>query len=50
MDLRTSAATPQAFEAEIGERAFTTEGLVLVIDTFERAQALEFWLRNRLIP
>jgi hypothetical protein len=50
VDLRTSAATPQAFEAELGARALATEGLVLVIDTFERAQALESWLRNRLIP
>ncbi|MGI5286394.1 ATP-binding protein [Nonomuraea polychroma] len=49
LDGRTLDPTPAAFEAEAapvlaGERA------VLVIDTFERVQGLEGWLRERFLP
>jgi hypothetical protein len=49
VDLRVTSATPPAFEAACGS-ALTTDGVVLVIDTFEQSQALESWLRIRFLP
>ncbi|MFE6904597.1 ATP-binding protein [Streptomyces sp. NPDC057717] len=49
IDARTFSPTPPAFEAEAGA-ALTTQGAVLVVDTFERCQALEGWLRTRFLP
>jgi hypothetical protein len=49
VDLRVTSATPPAFEAACGS-ALTTDGVVLVIDTFEQSQALESWLRTRFLP
>jgi hypothetical protein len=49
VDLRVTGATPAAFEAACGD-ALTTDGVVLVVDTFEQSQALETWLRIRFLP
>ncbi len=49
VDLRVMSATPSAFEAACAS-ALTTDGVILVIDTFEQSQALESWLRTRFLP
>ncbi|MBT2409446.1 ATP-binding protein [Streptomyces sp. ISL-12] len=49
IDGRTVQPTPEAFEREAGA-ALTEDGTVLVIDTFERCQGLEGWLRDRFLP
>jgi len=49
VDVRVTGATPAAFEAACGS-ALSTDGVVLVIDTFEQSQALETWLRTRFLP
>jgi hypothetical protein len=49
VDVRVTGANPPAFEAACGD-ALTTDGVVLVIDTFEQSQALEAWLRTRFLP
>jgi hypothetical protein len=49
VDVRVTGANPAAFEAACGS-ALTTDGVVLVIDTFEQSQALESWLRTRFLP
>src|ERR1700710_469812 len=49
VDLRVTSAPPPAFEAACAS-ALTTDGVVLMIDTFEQSQALESWLRSRFLP
>ncbi|MFF9580485.1 ATP-binding protein [Streptomyces achromogenes] len=49
IDGRTVQPTPEAFEREAGA-AFTEDGTVLIIDTFERCQGLEGWLREKFLP
>jgi len=49
VDLRVTGATPSAFEAACAQ-ALTSDGVVLLIDTFEQSQALESWLRTRFLP
>ncbi len=49
VDFRVTGATSRAFEDECG-CALTTDGVVLVIDTFEQSQALAAWLRTRFLP
>ena len=49
VDFRVTGATPSRFEAACG-CALTTDGVVLVIDTFEQSQALARWLRTRFLP
>ncbi|MFF8997136.1 ATP-binding protein [Streptomyces achromogenes] len=49
IDSRTVQPTPEAFEREAGA-AFTEDGTVLIIDTFERCQGLEGWLREKFLP
>ncbi|CAM5572219.1 ATP-binding protein [Streptomyces fumanus] len=49
IDGRTVQPTPEAFERE-AEAACTGDGTVLLIDTFERCQGLEGWLREKLLP
>ncbi|WP_336204398.1 AAA family ATPase [Nonomuraea sp. LPB2021202275-12-8] len=41
--------SPAAFQAEAGE-VLTGERVVLLVDTFERCQGLEGWLRERFLP
>ncbi|MEV5147292.1 ATP-binding protein [Streptomyces sp. NPDC052727] len=49
IDGRIVQPTPEAFERE-AETAFTRDGTVLIIDTFERCQGLEGWLREKFLP
>ncbi|MFJ4696388.1 ATP-binding protein [Streptomyces sp. NPDC088766] len=49
VDGRITQPTPEAFEKE-AEAALTGENTVLLIDTFERCQGLEGWLRERFLP
>ncbi|WP_327589556.1 AAA family ATPase [Nonomuraea sp. NBC_00507] len=49
LDGRTLQPSPTAFEAEAGP-ALLDERTVLLIDTFERIQGLEGWLRERFLP
>ncbi|WP_159106882.1 ATP-binding protein [Streptomyces rishiriensis] len=49
IDGRIVQPTPEAFERE-AEAAFTRDDTVLIIDTFERCQGLEGWLRERFLP
>ncbi|MEU3516895.1 ATP-binding protein [Streptomyces sp. NPDC006654] len=49
IDGHTTQPTPEAFERE-AEPALTESGTVLLIDTFERCQGLESWLRERFLP
>jgi AAA ATPase domain len=49
VDFRVTGATSHAFEDECG-CALTTDGVVLLIDTFEQSQALAAWLRTRFLP
>lgn len=49
VDGRTTQATPAAFEQE-ARAALTDERAVLLVDTFERCQGLEGWLRDRFLP
>jgi hypothetical protein len=49
VDARMINPTPPAFEEE-ASAAVETDGVVLVIDTFEQCQALEGWLRTRFLP
>ncbi|GGR96963.1 MULTISPECIES: ATP-binding protein [Streptomyces] len=49
IDGRTVQPTPEAFEREAGA-AFAEDGTVLIIDTFERCQGLEGWLREKFLP
>jgi hypothetical protein len=49
LDARTISPTPPSFEQEAAA-ALGTDGVVLVIDTFEQCQALEGWLRTRFLP
>lgn len=49
IDGRIVQPTPEAFERE-AEAAFTEDGTVLIIDTFERCQGLEGWLREKFLP
>ncbi len=48
VDGRITEPTPQAFEEEAGA-VLTGERAVLLIDTFERCQGLEGWLRDRFL-
>ncbi|MEU1621519.1 ATP-binding protein [Streptomyces sp. NPDC005722] len=47
VDGRLVEASPRAFENAVGDPA---EGMVLVIDTFERCQGLETWLSRQFLP
>jgi hypothetical protein len=49
VDCRTLEATPAGFSAEAAG-ALDTDGVVLLIDTFEQCQGLEAWLRTRFLP
>jgi len=49
LDARMISPTPAAFEEEAAA-ALDTDGVVLMIDTFEQCQALEAWLRTRFLP
>lgn len=49
LDGRTLEPSPAAFEAEAGP-VLRDERAVLLIDTFERIQGLEGWLRERFLP
>jgi hypothetical protein len=49
VDARMISPTPPAFEEEAAA-ALDTDGVVLMIDTFEQCQALEGWLRTRFLP
>ncbi len=49
IDSRAIAASPAGFEAAAGT-ALATPGVVLLVDTFERCQALEGWLREAFLP
>jgi DNA-directed RNA polymerase specialized sigma24 family protein len=41
--------SPAGFDA-VAHTALTTERVVLMVDTFERCQGLEGWLRDRFLP
>lgn len=47
VDGRTTEPSPESFQAVVGR---VPEGSVLLIDTFERCQGLEEWLRERFLP
>lgn len=47
VDGRTTEPSPASFQAVVG---MVPEGSVLLIDTFERCQGLEEWLRERFLP
>ncbi|CAM5521510.1 ATP-binding protein [Streptomyces aurantiogriseus] len=47
VDGRTTEPSPASFRAAVGT---VPEGSVLLIDTFERCQGLEEWLRERFLP
>ncbi|WP_433519375.1 AAA family ATPase [Nonomuraea sp. CA-143628] len=49
VDGRMSEPSPEAFEAE-AEPVFRDAGAVLLVDSFERVQGLEGWLRERFLP
>ncbi|MDL5200010.1 ATP-binding protein [Streptomyces sp. ALI-76-A] len=49
VDCRTVAPTPEGF-LEAAGRAVREPGAVLLVDTFERCQGLEGWLRERFLP
>ncbi|MGJ6960568.1 ATP-binding protein [Streptosporangium sp. G11] len=49
VDGRTLDPSPAAFEAE-AEPVLRDERAVLLVDTFERIQGLEGWLRERFLP
>ncbi|WP_327589559.1 ATP-binding protein [Nonomuraea sp. NBC_00507] len=49
VDGRTIEASPEAFEAEAGP-VLRDRRAVLMVDTFERIQGLEGWLRERFLP
>ncbi|MEV2273784.1 AAA family ATPase [Nonomuraea africana] len=49
VDGRTLEPSPEAFEAE-AEPILRNEQAVLLVDTFERIQGLEGWLRERFLP
>lgn len=49
VDCHTVDPSPSAFEAEAAP-ALTAAGAVLLVDTFERCQGLEGWLRERFLP
>lgn len=49
IDTRVTDPTPPAFEAAAAS-LLTTDGAVLVIDTFEFGHALEGWLRLKFLP
>ncbi|MET9596023.1 ATP-binding protein [Streptomyces sp. NPDC006516] len=49
VDARITQPTPEAFGKEAAP-VLTDERSVLLIDTFERCQALEGWLRDRFLP
>ncbi|MFD3590409.1 AAA family ATPase [Streptomyces sp. NPDC058683] len=49
VDGRTLEATPAGFSAEAAG-ALDTDGVVLLIDTFEQCQGLEAWLRTQFLP
>ncbi|WP_188192185.1 AAA family ATPase [Nonomuraea sp. SYSU D8015] len=49
VDGRTLEPSPAAFEAE-AEAVLRDEQAVLLVDTFERIQGLEGWLRERFLP
>jgi hypothetical protein len=49
VDGRTLEPSPAAFEAE-AEPVLRDERAVLLVDTFERIQGLEGWLRERFLP
>ena len=49
VDGRTLDPSPAAFEAEAGP-VLREERAVLLVDTFERCQGLEGWLRERFLP
>ncbi|WP_328738707.1 ATP-binding protein [Streptomyces erythrochromogenes] len=48
VDGRTVAPTPQGFTAAVGDIP-AEPGVVLLVDTFERCQGLEGWLRNEFL-
>ncbi|MFD7276303.1 ATP-binding protein [Streptomyces sp. NPDC059862] len=48
VDGRLMEPTPEAFEKEAGA-VLTDERAVLLVDTFERCQGLEGWLRDRFL-
>jgi hypothetical protein len=51
LDGRMLDPSPEAFMAETGPmRVLADERAVLLIDTFERIQGLESWLRERFLP
>ncbi|MFI7498793.1 ATP-binding protein [Streptomyces sp. NPDC049687] len=47
VDGRTTEPSPGSFQAVVGR---VPDGSVLLIDTFERCQGLEEWLRERFLP
>lgn len=47
VDGRWTDPSPASFEAAVGA---VSDGAVLLIDTFERCQGLEGWLRERFLP
>lgn len=49
VDGRLPIPAAAAFEEQAGA-ALSTEGVVLLIDTFEQCQSLENWLRERFLP
>ncbi|MFC5825080.1 AAA family ATPase [Nonomuraea insulae] len=49
LDGRTLDPSPAAFEAEAGQVLGDERG-VLLVDTFERIQGLECWVRERFLP
>ncbi|MEV4067923.1 ATP-binding protein, partial [Nonomuraea dietziae] len=49
VDGHTLEPVPASFEAEAAS-VLGDEGAVLLIDTFERVQGLEGWLRERFLP
>ncbi|MGH3735324.1 MAG: hypothetical protein ACRDT6_06825 [Micromonosporaceae bacterium] len=53
VDLRTTEARPQAFLTELTERGFPAHpagDLVVTVDTYERAGALDAWIRESWLP
>jgi hypothetical protein len=49
IDVRVTGADSPAFEAACGS-APTTDGVVLLVDSFDQSQALATWLRTRFLP
>ncbi|HWT23684.1 MAG TPA: hypothetical protein VN213_09270, partial [Solirubrobacteraceae bacterium] len=50
LDMRAIEPSPPAFRAACGARLERSGRVVLLIDTFETAGALEDWLREELVP